>query len=250
VIEPDENRGIARGFTAIEMLVVVAVIGVLLAILLPSLFSARRSSVEMTSIAQVTKMFDTLMHVHTEEGHPIPGWWIDGTDDTRFVIRSSLHIEITDRFSSPYLPLHEFNVEVFEDPFRTTTIANDPLLARLGPFVDADHGKEGFGYLYVPFTTGGVWVSDESRMAANSTDHPMWDRRPRSEREEPPWTWLNIPAETEYLLWGVGKNGRLDGDPALDVVLIKLPNNEGLVRHRPVQAVNAALGKTGVEKGD
>jgi len=64
----------------------------------------------------------------------------------------------------------------------------------------------------------------------------MWDLRPRHELAEPSWTQLNIPPNTEYLIWGVGKNGKLDGDPALDVVLIKLPENEYLIRHRPIQS--------------
>lgn len=237
------TRDARVGFSTIEMLVVLSVVTILVAILLPVLSRARRSSAEMASIGEVKQMFDTLLHIHVEEHRRLPRWW----QDDSFVVHSELHTMPDEKTPIELLPVHGFSLEAFQDPFRTsTTIAEDPLLARLGVFVDSEHGPEGRGYFYVPFTSN-VRVPGSNRPPCNSIYHPMWDLRPRHEDAEPAWTRLNLPGETEYLLWGVGKNGRLDGDPALDVVLIKLPEHETLIRHRPVQPQVAGPGKENVE---
>jgi hypothetical protein len=104
------------------------------------------------------------------------------------------------------------------------------MLSRLGSFVDADHGSGGFGYLYVPLT-GSVPSSGSDPRPVNDITHPMWDHLPRCPAD-PSWTHLALPEDTEYLLWGVGRNGVLDGDPTRDIVLIKTPLYPTLVRHR------------------
>lgn len=242
----------SSGFTLIEMMVTIGIITVLLAILLPVLSGVRRSSLEMKSIMEVKGMFETLMHLHVQEHKQVPGWWMD--ED--LVIHSALHYRVDEEHRPPHgmLPVHGFDVKTFEDPFRGTTIANDPLLSRLGTFVDAEHGEDGRGYFYVVFDKYQVMgKEDESDWSPNSIYHPIWDVHPNGEPRnldwlEPSWTRLNIPQDTQYLLWGVGKNGKLDGDPALDVVLIKRPDHEKLIRHRPVQAQGPGIGQVGVEE--
>ncbi|MCZ6836446.1 MAG: type II secretion system protein [Planctomycetota bacterium] len=241
---PEYVRDSKPGFTTVELLVVMSVITILIGILLPVLSRARKSSVEMASIGEVKQMFDTLMHIHIEEHQALPRWW----QDEHFVIHSELHTRPDERTPVELHPVHGFNLNVFEDPFRvSTTIGDDPLLTKLGRFVDSEHGMEGHGYFYVPFNSN-VRIPNSNRPPSNSIYHPMWDLRPRHEDEEPAWTRLNLPGETEYLIWGVGKNGKLDGDPALDVVLIKLPHNETLIRHRPVQPQTAGPGKQNVDR--
>lgn len=203
-------------FTIVEIIVVISIIGMLMAILLPSLINARASSYELKSIAQLTRMCDMVIFTHVEEQHRLPRWTMDKAGN----IRSKLN------------EMYGFDPASFEDPFRRThTIAEDPLLARLGPFVNADHSPDGLGFFYVPFT-GNVNASDEDGRPENFIGHPMWDLQPRRE-DDPSWTKMRLPADTEYIIWGVGRNGKLDGDPALDLVMIKVPQYENVRRHRP-----------------
>ncbi len=203
----------------VEIIVVISVIGVLMAILLPALMNARQSSYELKSIAQLTRLCDIAIFGYVEEHKHLPKW---KRDEDGF-IRSELN------------SMYGFDAPSFEDPFRRThTIAEDPLLARLGPFVNEDHSPDGFGFFYVPFSGSFVWDRDVHRFPVNSISHPMWDSPLRVvDEDDPSWTNLQIPQDTEYLIWGVGRNGKLDGDPALYLVLIKVPQYENVRRHRP-----------------
>lgn len=207
------------GFTMVEIIVVTAIIGTLMAIMLPALINARASSMELKSIVQLTRLCDMVIFTHVEEQKKLPEW---KRDEDGF-IRSKLN------------SMYGFDPASFEDPFRRThTIAEDPLLARLGPFVNADHPPDGFGFFYVPFSGSFVWDPDGHHFPVNSISHPMWDSPLRVvDEDDPSWTNLQIPNDTEYLIWGVGRNGKLDGDPALDLVLIKTPQYENVQRHRP-----------------
>ena len=62
------------GFTLVEVIVVTAIIGIMIAILLPSLINARVSSMELKSIAQLTRLCDVVIYGYVEDRKHPPKW--------------------------------------------------------------------------------------------------------------------------------------------------------------------------------
>lgn len=188
------NRG---GFSIIELCVTIAIIGVLISVLTPALLHAKRSAKEIASIVSITNYCNM-------EFAPKLNGEVDAPRS--FVVAGQVRCGFGGLF--------KFDPQVWIDPFRSTPISLDPKLALLGAMVDADYPPNGFGYFFMNIRTSGMLF------------HPS-----QPFFSDPAITALRLPADTQYVVWGVGRNGVLDGDPQRDLVLIKTPVHDQLVHH-------------------
>ncbi len=90
-IQTESTAASARkAFTLIELLVVVAIIAVLMAVLLPSLASARRQSKELKCLANVGQISKTLLVYAQEFNDTLPYGFISGKSDWSLTIKGYL----------------------------------------------------------------------------------------------------------------------------------------------------------------
>ena len=77
-----QNRKTSRGFTLVELLVVIGIIAVLISILLPALNRARKASAKIKCASNLRQFYMAdLVYVQDTKGWHLPGYWGQDSDN-------------------------------------------------------------------------------------------------------------------------------------------------------------------------
>ncbi len=89
----DRTHNAGRGFTLIELMVVVAIIGLLAAIIVPSIATAMKSATRARAMSQITSLDGAIKRFYAEYGKmPLPKGVLFGDADQEFTGQSQAQI--------------------------------------------------------------------------------------------------------------------------------------------------------------